>query len=258
MGRCFVIQPFDNGAYDKRYDDVLAPAIKAADLEPYRVDRDAGVTIPIDTIEAEIRTAEACVADITEDNPNVWYELGYAFAQGKDVVMVCAKGRRTKPPFDVQHRNILFYESESSRDFTKLATEVTKRLQAGHARRKQLLAMTLSQPVEETGGLTSHEIAVLVVLMENRAYPTLHTTGWGIIDQLVAMEYRKVAATLAIESLVRKGMVELDRYLDPEDREVVSGYLITASGIDWLMSNQHQLVLRSEKEQAVSDKPNPG
>jgi hypothetical protein len=29
MARCFVIQPFDNGGpYDKRYNDVLVPAIK--------------------------------------------------------------------------------------------------------------------------------------------------------------------------------------------------------------------------------------
>lgn len=40
MSTCFVIQPFDGGPFDKRYDDVIAPAIVAAGLEPYRVDRD--------------------------------------------------------------------------------------------------------------------------------------------------------------------------------------------------------------------------
>jgi hypothetical protein len=38
MARCFVIQPFDRGGpYDKRYRDVLTPAIQEAGLEPYRV-----------------------------------------------------------------------------------------------------------------------------------------------------------------------------------------------------------------------------
>ena len=41
MGRCFVIQPFDQGPFDKRYDDVFAPAICDAGLEPYRVDRNS-------------------------------------------------------------------------------------------------------------------------------------------------------------------------------------------------------------------------
>ena len=53
--RCFVIQPFDDGGpFDKRYDDVLVPAIRAAELDPYRVDRDPRVEIPIDQIETAV------------------------------------------------------------------------------------------------------------------------------------------------------------------------------------------------------------
>src|SRR3954470_8200000 len=102
MPRCFVIQPFDKGPFDKRYDDVLVPAIQMAAFEPYRVDRDPSVTIPIDTIEEYIRESDACLADITLDNPNVWYEVGFSFASGKDVVLVCSE-ERTKFPFDVRH-----------------------------------------------------------------------------------------------------------------------------------------------------------
>jgi hypothetical protein len=32
MGRSFMIQPFDNGPFAKRYDDVFAPAIREAGL----------------------------------------------------------------------------------------------------------------------------------------------------------------------------------------------------------------------------------
>ena len=37
MSICFVIQPFDGGTFDKRYEDIIAPAIKEAGLESYRV-----------------------------------------------------------------------------------------------------------------------------------------------------------------------------------------------------------------------------
>jgi hypothetical protein len=50
MDTCFVIQPFDKDKFDQRYTDVFEPAIKAAGLEPYRVDRDPTVTIPIERI----------------------------------------------------------------------------------------------------------------------------------------------------------------------------------------------------------------
>src|ERR1700690_3724852 len=104
MPKCFVIQPFDSGKYDKRFDEVFKPAIEAADLEAYRADRDPEVEVPIEGIEEGIRSAAICVADITTDNPNVWYELGFAFATGRPVVMVCSTERTSnKFPFDIQH-----------------------------------------------------------------------------------------------------------------------------------------------------------
>jgi len=108
LGRCFVIQPFDKGAYDKRYEDVIVPAITNAGLEDYRVDRDPGTKILIEAIEEGIRCSDACIAEITTDNPNVWYELGFAIANGKPLVMICNSKERSGPfPFDVRHRAII-------------------------------------------------------------------------------------------------------------------------------------------------------
>ena len=48
---CFMIQPFDGGRFDKRYEDIYKPAIIAAGLDAYRVDADDLAQVPIDTIE---------------------------------------------------------------------------------------------------------------------------------------------------------------------------------------------------------------
>ena len=130
MGKCFVIQPFDKGRYDKRYEDVFAPAIRDAGLEPYRVDRDPSVSIPIEDIEAGIKSCEACLAEISTDNPNVWFELGYAIASQREVVLVCSEERTSRYPFDVQHRSVIPYSTESPRDFEQLRTQITARLKA--------------------------------------------------------------------------------------------------------------------------------
>lgn len=98
MATCFVIQPFDKGPFDKRYEDVFAPAISAVGLEPYRVDRDPGASIPIEQIETGIRNSDVCLADITTDNPNVWFELGFAIASQKEVVLVCSEERKAGFP----------------------------------------------------------------------------------------------------------------------------------------------------------------
>src|SRR5664279_2210754 len=120
MATCFIIQPFDDGPYDKRFDDVLKPAVEAAGLEPYRVDRDPRVSVPIEHIESGIRNADACLADITTDNPNVWFELGFAIASQKEVVLICAANKRQRFPFDIQHRNVITYSTESASDFEDL------------------------------------------------------------------------------------------------------------------------------------------
>src|SRR5258708_38175730 len=126
MATCFVIQPFDKGRFDKRYAQVFVPAIKAAGLEPYRVDKDFGSDVPIDSIEEGIRAAAVCLADITTDNPNVWYELGFAFACGVPVVIVCASEREGKKyPFDIQHRTVTPYTSEAPEDFRHLEASIT-------------------------------------------------------------------------------------------------------------------------------------
>lgn len=129
MGTCFVIQPFDGGPYDDRYRDTIQPAITSAGLEAYRVDEDPAVSIPIDDIERGIRESIICLADITPDNPNVWFELGFAIASRREVVLICAESR-TKFPFDVQHRSIITYRTESKRDFEELQEKITSRLNA--------------------------------------------------------------------------------------------------------------------------------
>ena len=112
MKECFVIQPFDGGGeFDKRYNQVFVPAVQASKLKPYRVDQDPEVNIVIQGIESKIKDSTLCLADITKDNPNVWYEIGFATAAGKDVIFVCSE-ERAKFPFDIQHRNIIKYKKD--------------------------------------------------------------------------------------------------------------------------------------------------
>ena len=144
MPTCFVIQPFDE-ANDKRYEEVYKPALEDAAVTPYRVDRDPSVAVPIDSIEDNIREADIFLADITTHNPNVWYELGFASATGRPVVMICDSVAFAKLPFDVQHRHVVKYSTSSPADFKRLRTDVTSRIVA------RLKHVKLSAPVRDAG-----------------------------------------------------------------------------------------------------------
>jgi hypothetical protein len=126
-----------------------------------RIDRDPSVSIPIEQIEEHIRSAETCLADISTNNPNVWFELGYALACQKEVVLVCSKEREPFP-FDVQHRTIIRYSTESPRHFTELKAKITARLKAILTKVDKLSA--LPKFVADVEGLRPHEMVGLVVI----------------------------------------------------------------------------------------------
>jgi nucleoside 2-deoxyribosyltransferase len=53
--------------------------------------------------------AEVVIAEITPENRNVFYELGYAHALGKPTIMLAERG--TDLPFDVSGYRVLLYEN---------------------------------------------------------------------------------------------------------------------------------------------------
>lgn len=256
MPRCFVIQPFDDGGpYDKRYRDLLAPAIKDADLEPYRVDEDRSVSVPIDDIEQNIEASEICLADITLDNANIWYEVGYAFANDKPVVMICAKPRPTKPPFDVQHRHITFYTQDSPSDFAKLQKEVTDRLKAQIAKAAAVQTVASLSPVKTEGDLTPYEITAMIVLMEGRLSPGDGVTPYNVQKQMRGAGFTDVAASLSLESLSRRGFMEYTDFHSDDGVYLVCA--LTTLGLEWMLRNQDRFKLVVDKEERLKDEDIP-
>lgn len=55
----------------------------------------------------EIRRAEVVVAEISDENPNVFYELGFAHALGKEVILLSQNV--LKRPFDISTARLLHY-----------------------------------------------------------------------------------------------------------------------------------------------------
>lgn len=171
MARCFVIQPFDKGLFDKRYKDVFKSAIKDAGLEPYRVDQDPGVSIPIKDIENGIRDSEICFAEITTNNPNVWFELGFAIAIPKEVVLVCSAKRKGHFPFDVQHRNIIKYNTATREDISYLRSRIIKRIKAVLKKHESISPISPIFPIAKFCGRWE---GWYCETDEKKWYPTVH------------------------------------------------------------------------------------
>lgn len=245
---CFVMQPFDNSKFDQRFEDVFKPALESCSLEVYRVDRDPGVIIPIEEIEKGIRNSRICFAEITTDNPNVWYELGYAIACGKDVVIVCSDERSTAFPFDIRHRSIIKYDTNSLSSFAKLEADIVARTRS--LLKKRSVIDSVKTSVIDSNGLTPHEVTALITVMINSVGSDGIST-YSLKEEMRKNGYTDAAISVAITKLLRKGMI--DNELIQEYQGEYYAYKITEIGEDWVLENEEKLVLVEEPKQRIKE-----
>lgn len=254
MERCFIIQPFDSGVFDRRFTDTFEPAIKQAGYEPYRVDRDKSVDVPIEQIQREIETSAACFAEITMDLPNVWYEVGYARAHDKPLCMVCLEPRPTKLPFDIQHRSIEFYKTDSEGDFKNIRSRIEERLRAIMAKNasRQKIIQAGTNTLQNPHALSPFEIGAISVLMSNRpifgegSVPTR-----TFLEEMRGLQFNELASSIAMENLLRRNMVEKDYYDLDGDR--VYTLRLLQSGVDWVLDNVDKLSLTTKTAQQLNE-----
>jgi hypothetical protein len=246
--KCFVIQRFDNGRYDRLYDEVFKPAIEEAGFTPYRVDRDPSASIPIDSIEREITTADACFVEISEDAPNVWFELGFSLAKDKPLCLVCSSAR-TRFPFDIQHRQVVTYpDHPTPSDYQELKDRIKARLITVVKRDVAVnqtaeTARALSS-VAQTNGLRAHELVALSILFESHFEGG--TTPWVMKREMERAGYTAAASTLAVTGLRRAGYVE---FVPTEDQNgnPYNVFSVAPKGEEWLIEHQDELNLEVQQ-----------
>lgn len=240
---CFVIQPF-NEIYDKRYEDIYNPAIIAAGLIPYRVDKDPSAKIITEQIEKKIDNATICFADISIDNPNVWYELGYAFASGKDVVMVCDKQRK-EFPFDVRQKSIIPYATDSKSDFDNLEKQIEDKIRAYINQHKESTPI-IAIPLQKTNGLQSFELTVLSILIGEQKCMQDTVSIYTINQQMKNAGYTDAATGIGVRLLCNKKHIESIIDQDWNGNEYYA-YRLTEIGEKFILSNLNLFELSFQK-----------
>jgi hypothetical protein len=106
---CFVVMPF-GGVWDHYYAQIYEQAIRDAELIPVRADEVFRAGSVLQDIVDLLSRAAVVLADITDNNRNVHYELGLAHALGKPTVLVAPKGAQLF--FDVGQERMLSYEKD--------------------------------------------------------------------------------------------------------------------------------------------------
>ena len=66
--------------FNRVYEELIKPALEEAGLEVFRADEEERAGDIRTDMFQELLIADLVVADLTIDNPNVWYELGVRHA----------------------------------------------------------------------------------------------------------------------------------------------------------------------------------
>jgi len=147
MTRCFVISPIgeEESEIRKHADDVfeyiINPAVKETNIEAYRSDHllKYGL-ISTQTFDA-ILNYELCIAILTFQNPNVFYELAIAHFANRPVIILIQKDE--KIPFDVKDMRCVKYDlsirSFNERIYIDQIIEYIKDLEASDWKVKSIL-----------------------------------------------------------------------------------------------------------------------
>ncbi len=124
----FVVMPFEE-AFDPVYAAIKRACIDE-DIVCSRAD-DVFASGPIiEKILNELTTTEIIIADLTEKNPNVYYEIGIAHSLRERDSIILITQSIEDVPFDIKHWSILIYDT---RNMVEFRTELKKRLQ--HSRK---------------------------------------------------------------------------------------------------------------------------
>ncbi len=95
------------------YEESIKPAIEESGLQCLRSDKSilSGENI-ISEIKGLIKEAIVLIADLTDNNQNVYYELGFAHGVGKKTVFLLSQSTNDLP-FDIRHLQICEYKNTS-------------------------------------------------------------------------------------------------------------------------------------------------
>jgi hypothetical protein len=141
QGTAFVIMQIGNKELDKIYSDIFVTAIVAANLEPKRIDKDNEGQLLKKEIVENIEKAEIIIADLTNERPNCYLEVGYAMGldKYKNLIITVREDHYPESPnfkkggprihFDLAGYDILFWDPNNLEEFKiRLADRISRRL----------------------------------------------------------------------------------------------------------------------------------
>lgn len=138
--KAFVIMQIGNKQLDDVYEKVISPTLKSAGYDPKRVDKHNDGELLNNKIIEFISEADLIIADLTNERPNCYLEVGYVMGSGKNRSLILTsredhyhRSPNYKPDgprihFDLEGYDILFWSADKIEEFAdELLTRIRRR-----------------------------------------------------------------------------------------------------------------------------------
>lgn len=216
--KCFVIIPFQTD-YEAIYEHVIKPTLSHVNVEAL-ISRDVkGIEWPFKKIHSAIRDSRFCIADISEPNENVMYEVGYASALEKKTILIWDTFKRPQnPAFDVNYFHGEPYDSQDKTWSVKLAQTLKGHFEA--EMKKPMSAMKLKAPTS-VEGLSKIEIKIICILeIANANNQEIGVTR--LPELLESLGEDRVDSSLCLDNLLHTNFI--NRSYNAQGSEVCNYY----------------------------------
>ncbi|HTZ19365.1 MAG TPA: hypothetical protein VMC06_00660 [Opitutaceae bacterium] len=173
MKNCFFISPIGSpDSPQRKRSDVLVrhllqPILAEFDFQPVRADQITEPGLISTQVFQHILDDPLLICDLTDGNPNVFYELAVRHITQKPCIHLISGDQR--PPFDLSHARAVFYATDDLDSF-----ENTKKELRAH------IAKSLAQDHRASNPISSAIRADLLRSSENSAEQALGNLTWEI------------------------------------------------------------------------------
>lgn len=208
MKKCFVVCPLgsENTPTRKRSDQVLRhiiePVCKEKRLEAVRSDKIHDTDKIDQTIIDQLASADIVIADLSEHNPNAFFELGYRTALRKPVIHIVEEG--TALPFDVLGVRTIFYDLKDPDKIDSCKARLSETIDA----------VSLDEPVANSAAAT-----VMPLAQQNKSNAQIMMQLLEIKD-MIAQLFNSVENNnnKVVEQLISAFANQMQTAQDPRDR----------------------------------------
>ncbi len=190
--KVFVIMPFDAEAQPV-YEDFILPTLDNLGFDVSRADDLLNQQNILRDILTSIASADLVVADLTDSNSNVYYELGLAHALRKPVILLGQDMEEI--PFDIRSYRLVIYDTHFAKikDAREAFEESARGFLSGE--------VTFGNPVADFLGLEVEGRRRSLTAPANRARKDDMSDGRGLIDHLDDLDTRYSELTVILREL---------------------------------------------------------